>query len=872
MKKKPQPTNSGAERDLPFPRDGIVPKENLFFPIVGIGASAGGLEALEQFLRHVPEGSGLAFVIVQHLDPTRLGSLPELLQRATGMEVLLACDRMRVKPNGVYVIPPNKDLSILHGVLHLFEPTSPRGQRLPIDYFFRSLAEDQQERSVGVILTGMGADGTMGLKAIKEKGGIAVVQEPASAKFDSMPRSALDTGLADLVAPVENLPEKIIEFLSHNRMAKEEAELPLGEQHQSALGKIIILLRSKTGHDFSMYKTSTMYRRIERRIGIHHLDGIANYVRYLQENAQELDLLFKELLIGVTSFFRDPAEWALLQEDAIPQLLAARPAGGELRAWSAGCSTGEEAYSLAIIFTEALELVQPAGFFTLQIFATNPDRDAIDRARQGAYPADIAGDVSPERLRRFFVRDGDGYRVGKEIRQMVTFATHNVISDPPFGKLDILICRNLLIYLTSEIQKKILSHFSYSLKPGGVLFLGSSESVGTSSGLFTPMGKTSRLFQRTSSRPREWAAFPAGAGPARPKTTAKVTVPKPAANLQRLADQVMLQKFSSPAVLVNEKGDILYTSGRTGRYLEPAAGKANWNVFAMAREGLRLDLARTFRKALRQKEPITVKGLTVREGVISQSVDLTVQAIHEPEELSGNLMIVFTDVKSQTGGKAPNRSRTAPSGKGAGPGSDLELLLCQEELHTTQAGMYFSQSDFTAINEELQSLNEELVTSGEEMQSMNEELQSVNAEQQAKMSQLSRVNNDMRNLLDSTEIITVFLDNELRIRRFTAGANKLFKLIPADLGRPLSDIASDLLYSEMTEAALETLRTLVFSEKQVTTADRRWFKVRIMPYRTTEDEIDGVVITFSDITAAKALEAELREENARLRSLVEAKP
>ena len=718
----------------------------------------------------------------------------------------------------------------------------------------------------------MGSDGTMGLKAIKEKAGMTVVQEPTSAKFESMPKSALDAGLVDLVAPVEELPGKILNYLKHGRMAEEEAEIPLDEQNQSALGKIIILLRSKTGHDFSMYKTSTMYRRIERRLGIHHIDGIASYVHFLQENSQELDLLFKELLIGVTSFFRDPAEWAHLQEDAIPQLLAARPAGGKFRAWSAGCSTGEEAYSLAIIFKEAMEQVQPARLFTLQIFATNPDQDAIDRARQGVYPADIAADVSPERLRRFFVPDGNGYRVGKEIRQMVTFATQNVISDPPFGKLDILICRNLLIYLTPEIQQKVLSHFSHSLNPGGVLFLGTSESVGTITDLFTPLGKASRLFQRTSSRPSEWAEFPAGVGPAKYKTIAKVTVPKPATNLKWLADQVMLQKFSPPAVLVNEKGDILYTSGRTGRYLEPAAGKANWNVFAMAREGLHSELASAFRKALRQKEPITVKGLTVREGVISQSLDLTVLAIQEPEELSGNLMIVFTDVKSKPGKGVPDRSRTAPSNKAADHGSDLELLLCQEELHTTQSGMYFSQSEFTAINEELQSLNEELVTSGEEMQSLNEELQSVNAEQQAEMSQLSRVNNDMRNLLDSTEIITVFLDNELRIRRFTAGADKLFKLIPVDLGRPLSDIASDLLYPEMTEAALETLRNLVLSEKQIATADGRWFKVRIMPYRTTEDEIDGVVITFSDITETKTLEAQLREKNARLKALIARRP
>ena len=401
MKKQTKPANSGNKRDKSSPKDTPSRQESLLFPIVGIGASAGGLEALEQFLRHVPENSGMAFVIVQHLDPTHKGIMPELLQRTTGMEVFQVRDRMKVKPNCVYVIPPNKDMSILHGVLHLFEPTAPRGLRLPIDFFLRSLAEDRQERSIGVILSGMGSDGTMGLRAIKEKAGVALVQEPASAKFDSMPRSAIDAGLADLVAPAEDLPGKIIDYLRH-ALVIAKTELPLEEKDQSALEKVLILLRAKTGHDFSLYKKNTVYRRIERRMSIHQIDRIAAYVRYLQENPQEVELLFKELLIGVTSFFRDPAAWEQLQGEAIPALLAGRPAGGVLRAWSAGCSTGEEAYSLAIAFKEALEQVKPTENFTLQIFATDLDRDAIDKARQGVYPANIAADVSPERLQPVF--------------------------------------------------------------------------------------------------------------------------------------------------------------------------------------------------------------------------------------------------------------------------------------------------------------------------------------------------------------------------------------------------------------------------------------------------------------------------------------
>ncbi|MBT0663702.1 PAS domain-containing protein [Geobacter pelophilus] len=875
MKNRQKSTDSGIERDNSSPKETMSRQEGLLFPIVGIGASAGGLEALEQFLRHVPQGNGMAFVIVQHLDPTHKGIMAELLQRTTAMEVLQVKDRMRVKPDCVYVIPPNKDMSILHGVLHLFAPTEPRGLRLPIDFFLRSLAEDRQEAAIGVILSGMGSDGTIGLRAIKEKAGLVLVQEPSSAKFDSMPRSAIDAGLADLVAPVEDLPGKIIDYLRHTlSIAKVDLSL---EKDQSGLEKVLILLRSKTGHDFSLYKKTTVYRRIERRMGIHQIVRISSYVRYLQENPQEVELLFKELLIGVTSFFRDPQAWELIRGEAIPAILAARPDGGGLRAWSAGCSTGEEAYSLAIVFKEALEQVKPSVTFSLQIFATDLDQDAIDKARQGIYPVNIAADVSPERLHRYFIKEENGYRVGKEIREMVTFATQNVIMDPPFTKLDIIICRNLLIYLTPELQKKLLPLFHYSLKPGGVLFLGSAETLSTFTDLFAPLNIKSRLFlRRESLLSAEPIAFPSSFVPAMPGVSKELTMMKPAANLQSIADQLLLQHFSPPAVLTSDKGDILYISGRTGKYLEPAAGKANWNIFAMAREGLRFDLGNAFQKAIRQQETITVRGLKVGEGEGAQTVDVTVQAITEPEELRGMVMIVFTDVATPLGKKAPGRARSASAGNARVLELEQELQQLRESLQTTREEMQSSQEELKSTNEELQSTNEELqstneelTTSREEMQSLNEELQTVNAEQQSKMDELSRTNNDMRNLLNSTEIVTVFLDNDLHVRRFTTGANKLFKLIPGDVGRPLSDIASDLLYPELCEEARDVLQTLVFSEKQITATDGRWFTVRIMPYRTMADVIGGVVITFSDITGAKKLEAELRDENARLKGLLE---
>jgi two-component system CheB/CheR fusion protein len=575
-------------------------KPNPPLPIVGIGASAGGLEALELFLTNVPLNSGLAFVIVQHLDPTRKGILVELLQRCTPMPVHQVKDRMKIKANQVYVIPPNKDMSILRGVLHLLAPLAPRGLRLPIDFFFRTLADDQQEHSLGVILSGMGSDGTLGLRAIKEKTGAVFVQSPDTAKFDSMPGSAVEAGLADVVAPVEDLPGKIIAYLQHGSLHGKPASFN-DTTAQSAIDKIAILLRRQTGHDFSLYKQSTVYRRIERRMALHQIDKIANYVRYLQENSQELDLLFRELLIGVTSFFRDPEAWEQLKANVWPALLGQANPSQPLRAWIPACSTGEEAYSMAILFKEALEEIQPGSNITLQIFATDLDPHAIEKARAGLYPVNIAADVSAKRLDRFFTKVPRGYQVSKSIREMVVFAPQNIIMDPPFTKLDLLSCRNVLIYLTPECQKKLLPLFHYSLNPGGYLLLGNAETVGHFTNLFTPLAGKSRLYQRlpTALSPEE-IEFPTSGVVARPPTMMRPA--NPPDNMQSLADQLLLQKYSPAAVLTNDKGDILYISGRTGQYLEPAAGKANWNIFAMAREGLNYELTTAFKKALRKKK------------------------------------------------------------------------------------------------------------------------------------------------------------------------------------------------------------------------------------------------------------------------------
>ncbi len=843
------------------------------FPIVGIGASAGGLEALEKFLSNVPAGCGMAFVIVQHLDPTHKAALAELLQRTTSMPVVQIRDRMRVAPNHVYVIPPNRDLSILHGVLHLLEPSAPRGMRLPIDGFFRCLADDCQDNSIAVILSGMGSDGCLGLRAIKEKAGTVFVQ--SDAKFDSMPRCAIDAGLADVIAPAELLPGKIITCLNHPACV-DQNNLSLALTEQGALEKIIILLRTQTGQDFSPYKKNTLYRRIERRMGLHQIVTIADYVQFLRHNLQELNILYRELLIGVTSFFRDPDAWEQLCTKALPKLFAERPKGAVLRAWVPACSTGEEAYSLAIMFREALEQVKPSPGFSLQIFATDIDTDAIARARRGVYPLNIAADVNEQRLDRFFVKDESAYRIVKDIREMIIFAPQNVVMDPPFTRLDILSCRNLLIYLAPEMQKKLLPLFFYSLTPGGILMLGTSETVGSNSTLFNPLSGKMRLFSRQdTAQPPLPLAIPAAASEIRhDESVEKRGDPGQSermASLQSLADELMLQHFCPPAVLTNAGGDILYVGGRTGKYLEPATGSANWNIFVMAREGLRYELSEAFHRALHTRKPCTIVGAQVGNNGGTQAVEITVQSLAEPEKLSGMVLVLFADVPASAHAQASAQTRLPSQYKTRLAALERELVCTREQVQTIREEMQTSQEELKSANEEmqstneeLQSTNEELTTSREEMQSMNEELHTINQELQAKVDELSGANSDLKNLLDSTNIATLFLDKALRIRRFTASAAKIINLIPGDMGRPVTDIASDLLYPALDDDAQEVLRTLVPRELRVATRGGLCFNVRIVPYRTLDNCIDGVVVSCVDITDVINLENQLREAQARL--------
>ncbi len=821
------------------------------FPIIGVGASAGGLEALERFLRAVPKDCGHAIVVVQHLDPTHATQLVELLQRCTPIPVVQVTDGLVVERDHVYVIPPNRDLSILQGVLHLMEQAAPRGLRLPIDGFLRALADDRREYGIGVILSGMGTDGTLGLRAIHERGGATFVQAPETAQFDGMPRSAIGAGLADVTAPPEELHPRILRFLEHGLPATEASPPGALEDPDSAdvvggISKVILLVRAATGHDFSRYKRSTLTRRIERRMGLHRIARIEDYIRFIQKDRAESTLLFNELLIGVTRFFRDPTAWDELADTALPALFAAHPEGGALRAWVAGCSSGEEAFSLAITFAEAVANAKPHR--TLQIFATDLDAAAITKARAAVYPPNIVADVSEERLRRFFVEDERGYHVKKEIRETVIFAPQNLVMDPPFTKLDLLLCRNLLIYLTPALHKRLLPIFHHSLRRDGILMLGSAETVGPASDLFAPISERSRLYRRLEhphalrppvlpiDLPHPVTPLPS---PERP------TPSTPAADLQRLTDRLFLQRFAPAAVIVDSAGDILLLRGDTDRYLEPAANRAKARLAAVARSGIGPDLDAGIRRAAEEQRAVRLEHESSGPGARGRTTRVTIEPLSDAEAPRGALLVVFRDAPTD----APAMT---------------EIEEKEAELEQARRQTQATQEELRSTNEELQSANEELLTSKEEMQSMNEELQTVNHELQAKLDELTLASNDMVNLLNSTSIATLFLDVDLMVRRFTVPTTEIIRLIPGDLGRPITDIVSALDFPDMPEIAREVLRTLVVFEREVAASGGRWFMVRIMPYRTHDDRIDGVVLTFTDVTKAKLLEAALRQAQSAM--------
>ncbi|CAM3066059.1 CheR family methyltransferase [Flavobacterium frigoris] len=690
-----------------------------------------------------------------------------------------------------------------------------------------------------------------------------------------MPLNATEAVLVDIVAPVEELPAKLITLLQHTLEIQKDSDINV--KNRSSLQKIIILLREHTGHDFLLYKKTTLMRRIERRKGVHQLGSTEDYVHFLQENPKEIELLFKELLIGVTSFFRDTAVWDELTSTILPELIKDLPEGYVLRAWITACSTGEEAYSLAIAFKEVMESTVKHRNITLQIFATDLDTDAIEKARRGFFTTNIIVDVSPERISKFFNVEVDGYRVISAIREMLVFAPHNVIKDPPFTKLNILMCRNMLIYMEPPLQKKLIELFNYSLLPGGIMVLGSAEAIARNNEGFKVLDGKLKLYKRTKiALTSELTGFPSSFSSNKTITKEMTNTPKVVENIQSLADQILLQQFAPASVLVNDRGDILYITGRTGKYLEPVAGKANWNIHVMAREGLRNELPNAFQKALESTEAINLRNIKIRNSSGDFNyVTITIKRIENPDQLKGMVMIVFKDEHEIVDPLLSKQKTTKSNLSSRHKELEAELKQSNEDLLTSREQMQASQEELKSINEELQSTNEELqstneelTTSKEEMQSLNEELQTVNAELQNKLSDFELANNDMKNLLNSTEIATLFLDKELNIRRFTDAVSKIFKIRSNDSGRPFTDLVNDLNYPSMDNDARSVIKNLTPIQNTIGTKDGRWYNVRIMPYRTLDDRIDGIVITFTDITASKKAEEALLMEN-RYRRLFE---
>ena len=852
------------------------------FPIVGIGASAGGFEALEQFFGKMPTTGDLALVVVSHLDPASKSLMVELLAKRTGMAVAQARDGASVEPGRVYVAPPGAELTIRRGRLRVVTDSPPHRPTLPVDGFLRSLARDRGEAAACIILSGTGTDGTLGLKAIKEHGGLTLVQDPASAKYDDMPRNAIATALVDAILPVEEMPKAIIEY-ARQRTNSAPGPLGLGRNGETGphLSRILLLLRKQTGHDFTHYKQKTIIRRIVRRMQILSIEHDEDYVALLRGSPEEIQLLFKELLIGVTHFFRDPEAFVALGAEILPRLCSESPDSRAVRIWVPGCATGEEAYSIAMLLDEGAS--SRGTSLDVQIFATDIDESALAFARAGIYPDSIAADVNSERLERFFVHEGDTCRVVKRIREMIVFSAHNLIRDPPFSKLDLISCRNVLIYLDQELQKRLMPLLHYALVPGGTLFLGPSETIGNTTYLFREAAKKHRVFRRetTITRPRvHFPLFPL-VSPVRSER-GRIAAPPPLAevDLTRVVDRMLLESYAPASVVIDEKLDIVLFYGHTGNYLEAPPGAPNVNIMRMARWGLRLKLRAAIHLASKQKRKVIETGVRVKNHDSFHEIDLVVQPIDDGAVASTFLLISFQDA-------APRVSTVEQvDDPSAGSSEDPILLHLEnelkntqeylqasvEELETANEELKSSNEELLSMNEELQSTNEELETAKEESQSVNEELETVNAELNRKVEELDCLNNDMANLLSSLQIATIFLGNDLRIKSFTPAITEIFHLIQSDIGRPITDIAQRIAYDQMAVDVQVVLRNLSVIERQVQTENGDWCKLEIRPYRTLDNVIDGVVITFVDITGLKRTEQALREGAEQHRSWIERAP
>jgi two-component system CheB/CheR fusion protein len=853
------------------------------FAIAGIGASAGGLEALSDLLAHLPRETGMAIVILQHLDPTHESHLGQLLARATKIPVLDIATGMRPEPDFIYVLPANASVTLRDGQFKLGGRLPANGPMMPIDVFFRSLAIEQQHRAIGVVLSGMGSDGTLGLQEIKGQGGITFAQDHATARHFPMPGSAIAAGCVDFVLAPDALARELERVARHPYVATESAPtrpkrpkdpLPdhtepvnLLRSNAEEMRTLFILLRTRTGVDFSLYKPGTLHRRIMRRMVLRKINLVSDYVKFLQESTDEIEALFGDLLISVTGFFRDPSAFQTLQKKIFPRLVKNRPDDAPVRIWTCGCSTGEEAYSLAIAISEFMEKSRKR--YPVQIFASDINDRGLERARAGLYQENIMLDVPPERLRRYFTKVEGFYQVSKSIRDMCVFARQNVAIDPPFSNLDLISCRNVLIYLTPALQKRVMPIFHNALKPNGVLFLGTSENIGEASLLFDQIDKRHKFFARKSTpyrpavdvgrfAPREVVAIPAR-GPERPNPEVEV------ANVQLEVDRLILTRYSPAGVVINSKMDVLHFRGQTAPFLEHQQGTASLNLLKMVRDELTLDVRRAVSKAIQTGERVEHLGprIEVVPGHASE-VTIEVHPVNALSELERHFLVLFrylpgAGLDDSPAASAPRRGDTRTIAKLrdelASTKQSLQVII--EEQDATNEELKSANEEIQSSNEELQSTNEELETAREELQSTNEELTTLNQELQARNLELGQLNNDLANLLNSVNVALVILGTDMTVRRFTPLAEKLFNLIPSDVGRRFTDLTRKVNVPDLESIIDEVIEHLTAVEREVQDGTGKWYSLRVRPYRTQESRIDGVVLMLLDINEIKGATSQI---------------
>lgn len=870
-------------------KDSLLPNETedmgdekpLFY--VGIGASAGGLEALEKFFDSMSDDTKLAFIVVQHLSPDYKSMMVELLSRHTSLEVYRSEDGMKVKANCIYLIPPKKNMTIFNGVLQLTEQDHRRGLNLPIDIFFRSLALDQRKNSIGIILSGTGSDGTLGIRAIKEVGGMVMVQDNVSAKFDGMPKSAIATALVDYILPPEQMPKELLKYTRHPYIKDGETKEELGKMGEDVLSKILEIIRNRLGVDFANYKPNTLIRRLERRMSINQINKIENYIKLLNQSPQEVQILYKELLIGVTQFFRDSESFQILKQKVLPVIFEEQDKESQIRLWTVACSTGEEAYSVAILLQEYMD--EQNIIRDVKVFATDLDKDAIEYAGVGKYPESIVTDVTPERLNQYFIKRDDGYQVKENIRRMVIFAPHNVIKDPPFSKIDLVSCRNLLIYLKPEMQKKIISMFQFATKVQGFLFLGSSESVGNLSDIFIPVSTKWKIyrFKQDAQMPVMNDIFIPQLRNAR--ITQNRRIHNETANSKQSVSETkqmetvyekLIRQFVPPSILIDENYEIVQVFQNVNEFIKIPIGKVSWNVLRLVRSELSVLLSSMVQKAKKDKDEVKYKNINLRskdDNEKNEKISLSVQYLDDKN--TKNKFFIISFEKEQETLKADGEyTEYDVNEKYSERIKDLEreLVVREESLQTTLEEMETSNEELQATNEELIASNEELQSTNEELQSVNEELYTVNSEYHNKIEELTALNNDMNNLLRNTNIGTLFLDSKLRIRKYTEHITKVINVMDIDIGRPVSHLSFNTIYDSFFDDVEDVMENLLPKVREIQDNEENWYLMKIMPYRTTENAVNGVIITTVNINDLKKAEEELKRERDLFYRVLESSP